>query len=144
MLFRSAEFLDNACGDDEQLRAEVKALLRHDQDAGSFLEQRPEDFLADGATDPATGADEHAAAYVTDPTVRTGQEVSNDESWRDLLSSCDDPDRLGTLGPYEVIEPVGRGGMGVVLRAFDPKLSRIVAIKLLAPELAAQAAAVQR
>jgi serine/threonine-protein kinase len=36
------------------------------------------------------------------------------------------------LGPYEVIAPLGKGGMGVVYRARDPRLGRDVAIKLIA------------
>src|SRR5262249_39465431 len=44
----------------------------------------------------------------------------------------------------EVIETVGQGGMGTVLRAFDEKLQRIVAVKVLAPELAGNASARQR
>ncbi len=35
------------------------------------------------------------------------------------------------VGPYEVIAPIGRGGMGEVYRARDPKLQRDVAIKAL-------------
>ncbi|MGO9467583.1 MAG: protein kinase domain-containing protein [Isosphaeraceae bacterium] len=51
---------------------------------------------------------------------------------------------LGTIGPYEVLEEVGRGGMGAVLKALDPRLNRIVAIKVLTPGLAGDALARRR
>ena len=41
-----------------------------------------------------------------------------------------------TLGPYEIIRPIGAGGMGEVFVARDPKLGRKVAIKLLPSRLA--------
>ncbi len=34
------------------------------------------------------------------------------------------------LGPYEVLAPIGAGGMGEVYRAHDPRLGRDVAIKV--------------
>jgi serine/threonine protein kinase len=33
------------------------------------------------------------------------------------------------LGPYEILAPIGAGGMGEVYRAPDTRLNRIVAIK---------------
>jgi hypothetical protein len=41
------------------------------------------------------------------------------------------------LGPYEVVAPLGAGGMGEVYRARDTRLDRTVAIKILPPELGA-------
>ena len=58
------------------------------------------------------------------------------QSVLDSLSPSDDPNRLGRLGGYEVSGVIGVGGMGVVLKAVDPSLDRVVAIKVMAPHLA--------
>jgi serine/threonine protein kinase len=43
------------------------------------------------------------------------------------------------LGPYEILSPLGAGGMGEVYRARDGKLDREVAIKVLPEAFAADA-----
>ena len=43
------------------------------------------------------------------------------------------------LGPYEILAPLGAGGMGEIYRARDTRLDRTVAIKVLPPDLAKDA-----
>ncbi|MBC7855989.1 MAG: serine/threonine protein kinase, partial [Pirellulaceae bacterium] len=121
-------FLDQACGKDAALRAQVEELLAAEQGAGSFLEH------------PPAGLD-----ATVDASLSKKDTVDNELSGSlPILEPCDKPDRIGKLGLYEIIEVVGQGGMGCVLRAVDTKLSRIVAVKVMAPELAANPTAVKR
>src|SRR5262245_45175976 len=48
------------------------------------------------------------------------------------------------LGPYEILSPIGAGGMGEVYRATDTKLGRSVALKVLSSALASDADYVAR
>ncbi len=99
-------------------------------------------FLGDdGATDayPASSRSER-----TSPGTRTGTRTGPAPGEVDFLAPSDEPGHLGRIGPYEVVEVIGRGGMGVVLKGLDPSLNRHVAIKVLAPELATSATARRR
>lgn len=61
-----------------------------------------------------------------------------------FLQPATDAAYLGRLAHFDVMQVIGRGGMGMVLEAFDSKLQRHVAIKVLDPELANDDLARQR
>ncbi len=121
---RSA-FLDRTCAEQPQMRARLEQLLRAHNDAGSFLEKPAADLAATQLYRGATDRDDEDVPL-------------------DFLEPCDTPGRLGRLRGYEILDVIGRGGMGVVLRAMDIKLNRVVAIKVLAPELASHPQARKR
>jgi hypothetical protein len=83
---------------------------------------------------------EEAAGLLADDELDDA--VGSREEWSDIdftvvhLEPSDAPNVLGRLGNYDVLEIIGRGGMGVVLKGFEDELNRYVAIKVLAPHLA--------
>jgi hypothetical protein len=121
-----AAYLDDVCGQDTALRDRVETLLRSHEAAASFL-AKPAIHLA---------AEELAGQAMGEATEAGPAGVNADEALN-FLSPSDKPESLGRLAHYEVLEDIGRGSMGIVLRAFDEKLQRVVAIKVMSPELAA-------
>jgi serine/threonine protein kinase len=127
-------YLDQACNGDAGLRRRVETLLAAHEGAGDFLDvpavdqmggrPAPSNRLEDTQADPPGSVEESKALAFLTPSAKPGV--------------------LGRLGHYEVLEVAGQGGMGVVLRAHDEKLHRVVAIKVLAPQLASSGTARQR
>ena len=70
---------------------------------------------------------------------QTGEGIS-----LDFLSPSSAAQSLGRLEEYEILGVIGSGAMGIVLKAHQPDLDRIVAIKVLRPELASNALARRR
>src|SRR5262245_33334090 len=94
-------FLDQACAAQPDLRRQVGDLLRLHEAAGSFLEKP-------AAETPATGALPHAGEPLPPGAVP---------------GTC--------IGPYQLLEPIGEGGMGAVWLAQQTEpVKRLVAVKL--------------
>ncbi len=90
----------------------------------------------------------HSTIEFADESNDASQEpVDHDWQIRQVLETLgptDDPDSLGRLGGYEITGVVGAGGMGVVLKAHEQALDRVVAIKVMAPHLANHGSARKR
>src|SRR5262249_29432104 len=109
-----AAYLDEVCAGRPELRRRIERLLRAHHVAGSFLQESAPEQLARG-----------------------------DEALT-FLAPAREPGTLGRLDHYDLLQVVGRGGTGVVLKARDPKLQGVVGLKVLAARLAGSGSARER
>ena len=136
-----AVYLDAACAGDTALRQQIEAMLLSHEDSGELL-GAPEELLENGG---ATQADATAAfAQQARPSATQTEPAHAGPDDLAFLAPSARPGHLGRLGHYEVREVIGKGGFGVVLKGFDERLHRVVAIKVLSPAYAANGSARQR
>jgi eukaryotic-like serine/threonine-protein kinase len=148
--------LQSACAGDPALLARVQSLLASHEGPSRFLNTPVAVQLSgdQGESSEATifvgfgsTADEesHPRVFAERPDANTKQQVDrNDEISLGFLQPSTKPGSLGRLAFYEILEVLGRGAFGIVLKAFDEKLQRVDAIKVLAPEMAATSPARKR
>jgi len=104
-------------------------------------------FLSSVDIPPGPPGPVHSETTTTRDSLTSSEQAAPGAVWRrqlGFLTPSEVPDSLGRLGAYEITDVIGRGGMGIVLKAFDPALNRHVAIKVLAAEWAHNATARRR
>ena len=151
------DFLQSLAADHPELVTRVEAMLASQSGSGESPQPHPTEpidaseessgtatLLSQGSDSPVNDPQLTAAFPLdrrpdTETPERAGVELN-----LGCLSPSDKPGSLGRLAHYEVNQILGRGAFGIVLKAVDEKLQRVVAIKLLALEIATTSPARKR
>ncbi len=101
-----AAYLSAACGDDSAVRAEVEAMLSHDQSPQGFLKT---------------------------PAINAGIQLSSMDGVMGSLEAAPAPEKIGD---YRIVRSIGEGGFGIVYLALQENPRRTIALKVIKSELA--------
>ena len=134
-------YLDSACEGDAALRARIEVLLISHSSDTQFLNIPALEQLHSPVPVPAKTIPINAHSG---PDTVAEKTMPVDEVPLGFLSPATRPDSLGRIAHYETLQVLGNGGFGIVFRAFDDVLHRIVAVKVLSPHLAATSPARKR
>ncbi|ODA29971.1 protein kinase domain-containing protein [Planctopirus hydrillae] len=140
---RRKAYLNEACQADPVLLKRVEALIKAHEESGAYLKIAGLTNSA-GNTRDDTDAEPHASSAPAGEITSIDSISSQERLDLSILTPSTKPGSLGRLQHYEIEEVLGSGGCGTVFRAFDEKLHRRVALKLMAPELAVTSPARKR
>ena len=135
-------YLDQTCGNNAALRARIEALLFSHESASQFLQVPAIEQLQPASV----GRPLQTADFSSGLSGNAEEDGLNHDNFEiespaapdlSFLTPSSQPGSLGTLGHYEILQLLGQGAFGLVFKAFDEKLHRHVAIKVMNPALAA-------
>lgn len=133
-------FLDQACGGDAKLRAQLDQLLASHQMTSQFMNTPLVEQLNPHAQSPMPTIEVSSSnvGVAQQQISQPGEEDDESQPTIDqsFLQPSTAPGSVGRLGHYEILKVLGQGAFGLVFKAFDEKLHRHVAIKVMNPQLA--------
>jgi serine/threonine protein kinase len=137
-------YLDKVCGGDAGFRRQVEELLAAHFKSGAFLDEPLAKQMGIGSSISTGENTVSVHANLRGDVVADETKPDEESDNLHFLQPSSRPDSLGRIGHYEILQILGKGGFGIVFRAFDEALQRAVALKVLAPAIAAASPARKR